>query len=214
MALEKATITNLQTGESFRVMFNPEEYSLDAANTFAEIGIPGLRTPPIQYVRGNARSLRMDLFFDTYEQGRDVRSETRRMTSLLEKDATTHAPPILLFSWGGFNFKCVLESAGQNYTLFLKDGTPVRARLTVSFKQYEPVEIEIQHGFSWGPPSLQNIAARITGEGETLSQIAALVLGDPGAWRVIAEANNIDNPRLIPPGTPLVIPLPTTGKPK
>jgi len=58
IAFEKATITNTQTGERIPVMFNPEEYSLDLANTFAEIGIPGLSAPPIQYVRGNLRHLK------------------------------------------------------------------------------------------------------------------------------------------------------------
>lgn len=223
MALEKASILNLNTGEDFSVMFNPGEYTLDEGNTFAEIGIPGLRTPPIQYVRGNTRTLNMELFFDTYEKGiyeagTDVRVATRQITSLLDKDPATQAPPILLVSWGGLNFKCVLESAGQRFIMFLPDGTPVRARLTVRFKEYEPVEIEIRKGFFVGPPSLQNITARITGEGDTLSQIAAAVLGDPFAWREIAEANNIDNPRLIPPGTLLIVPMrknrgPTSEKP-
>ncbi len=201
MALEKASITNLQTNEQIPVMFNPEEYSLDIGNTFAEVAIPGLKTPPIQYVRGNIRSLTMELFFDTYELKADVRSQTRQITSLMDKDANTHAPPILLFSWGSLNFQCVLESAGQKFTMFLEDGTPVRATLSVSFKEYESVEIEIQHGFFIGPPTIRNIT-----QGETLSQIAGDVLGDPGAWRDIAETNNIDNPRDLIPGASLIIP--------
>ena len=201
MALEKASITNLQTHEQIPVMFNPEEYSLDVGNTFAEVAIPGLRTPPIQYVRGNIRTLAMELFFDTYEVKADVRSQTRQITSLMDKDPGTHAPPILLFSWGSLNFQCVLESAGQKFTMFLEDGTPVRATLTVSFKEYESVEIEIQHGFFIGPPTVRNIT-----QGETLSQIAGDVLGDPGAWREIAETNNIDNPRDLIPGASLIIP--------
>jgi hypothetical protein len=203
----KASITNLNNGEVFWVMFNPEEYSLDEGSAFAEIGIPGLRTPPIQYVRGNARSLKMELFYDTYESGGDVRRQTRQITALLDKDPATQAPPILLFSWGGLNFKCVLESVGQRFIFFLRDGTPVRAKLSVSFKEYTPVEIDFRRGFFIGPPSLHNVAARITGERDTLSQIAAATLGDPGRWREIAEANDIDNPRLIPPGLPLIVPL-------
>jgi len=34
--------------------FNPAEYKLTKANTFAEIAIPGLGSPPIQFVRGGA----------------------------------------------------------------------------------------------------------------------------------------------------------------
>ena len=201
MALEKATITNVQTGDRIPVMFNPEEYSLDLGNTFAEVGIPGLRTPPIQYVRGNIRTLNMELLFDTLEQRQDVRTQTQRITDLLNHDATVQAPPILLFSWGGLNFQCVLESVGQRFTLFVEDGTPVRATLTVTFKEYEAVDIEIRRGLFFGPPALLNIL-----EGDTLSGIAGRLLGDPEAWREIANLNNIENPLKLIPGQELIIP--------
>lgn len=202
MALEKATIRNLQTNEIIPVMFNPGEYSLDLGNTFAEIGIPGLKTPPIQYVRGNTRNLKMELFFDSFERKTDIRGETQRVTSLLNSDGSTQAPPILLFSWGGFNFKCVLESVGQRFTMFLEDGTPARATLTVSFKEYEEINVEIKQGFFLGPPTVHNVV-----EGETLSKIAGETMNDPAAWRVIAELNNIDNPRKLQPGIPLIVPI-------
>lgn len=203
MSLEKATIINLETNERIEVMFNPAEYQLDLGNTFAEIGIPGLKTPPIQYVRGNLRNLKMELFFDTYEPppSSDVRNETRRITSLMDKDLSTQAPPIILFSWGGLNFKCVLESAAQKFTMFIEDGTPVRATLTVSFKEFEPVDIEIEKGMFIGPPTVYNVL-----EGETVSDIAGAILGDTADWRMIADLNDIDNPRLLVAGTLLIVP--------
>ncbi len=201
MPLEKATLLNTVTNEQFQVMFNPEEYTLDKGNTFAEIGVPGLESPPLQYVRGNLKTLKMDLFFDAYELEQDVRQFTRKITALLEKDPTLKAPPILLFSWGGVNFKCVLDSVSQRFTMFLSEGTPVRATLSVTFKEYEPVQIEIKRGLFIGPPSVRNFLA-----GETISGIAGEVLGDPAAWREIANLNNIDHPRKIPPGTSLIIP--------
>ncbi len=209
MAIEKATITNLQTGDVIPVMFNPEEYSLDGGNTFAEISIPGLKTPPIQYIRGNARTLKMELFFDTYERRRDVRNETRRITALLDKHVTTQAPPLLLFSWGSLNFKCVLESVGQRFTMFSGDGAPVRATLSVSFREYETIDIETRRGLFVGLPTLRNIdiARRYTTKvGDTLSKIAGAVLGDPGAWREIAELNDVDNPRKLDSGISLIVP--------
>jgi hypothetical protein len=203
MALEKATIINLDTNEQIPVMFNPEEYSLDMGNTIAEIGIPGLEKSPVQYVRGNIRTLQMELFFDTYEKKprEDVRLSTQRITALLEKTPATQAPPVLLVTWGSLQFKCVLEKAGQKFIMFLEDGTPVRARLTVSFKEFEQLEVEIKQGLFIVPPTVHNLL-----EGETLSKLAYEFLGDPGAWRQIAEQNNIDDPRRIPPGTTLLIP--------
>ena len=201
MALEKATIINLDTGERLPVMFNPEEYTLDMGNSIAEIGIPGLEKSPIQYVRGNLRTLQMELFFDTYEKQRDVRAETQRITALLQKSATTQAPPVLLVTWGSLQFKCVLETVGQRFIMFLANGMPVRARLNVTFKEFEQVVVDVQRGFFIGPPTVRNVL-----EGETLSKLAHEYLGDAGAWRVIAALNNIDDPRRVPPGTPLLIP--------
>src|SRR5262245_21575573 len=132
-------IINTHTGERMTVMFNPAEYTLEKGNTFAEIGIPGLNAPPIQFVRGNLRTLRMELFFDTYERQADVRVFTRKLTALLDKDPITQGPPILLFSWGQLNFQCVLDSVSQRFTMFLSDGTPARATLSATFKEYQPV---------------------------------------------------------------------------
>jgi len=201
MALEKATITKLRTGEQLPVMFNPAEYTFDAANSFAEIAIPGRRTPPVQFVRGNGRTLRMELFFDTYEAHADVRANTTRITTLLDPDAITQAPPILLFNWGSFGLQCVLESVSQRFTMFADDGTPVRATLNVSFKEYEAVDLDIRSGLFVGPPTIHNVTA-----GQTASKISELVTGDPAAWRNIADANFIDNPRLLAAGTVLVVP--------
>lgn len=201
MALEKATIRNLQTGEAIPVRFNPGEYSLDVSNSFAEIGIPGLRTPPIQYIRGNTRTLKMELFFDSFEQEVDVRTQTQRLATLLNQDRRTQAPPILLFSWGSFNFKCVLESVGQRFTMFLRDGTPARATLTVTFREYEEVNVEIQRGLFIGSPTVRNIV-----EGDTLSKLAGETIGNPEDWRQLAEANNIENPRQLRPGSSIIIP--------
>lgn len=201
MTLEKATLINLESLEEIPVMFNPEEYTLETGNSFAEIGIPGLEKSPIQYVRGNMRSLQMELFFDTYEKRTDVRAETQRIAALLGKDATTQAPPVLLFSWGSMQFRCVLESASQRFIMFRQDGIPVRARLNVTFKEYEQVEVEIQQGFFVGPPTVRNII-----QGDTLAALAFDYLGDPGAWREIAEANNIDDPFDLTPGVNLIVP--------
>lgn len=43
-------------------------------------------------------------------------------------------------------------------------------------------------------------------QGDTLKRIAAKEYGNPNLWRRIADANKIDNPRLLKPGMKLVIP--------
>jgi nucleoid-associated protein YgaU len=204
MALEKATIQRYDpethaVGAEIKVLFNPTEYRLSKANQFAEVAIPGLEAPPIQFVRGGARTLSMQLFFDTYEQGEDVRDYTDQVIELLEIDPELHAPPICLFSWGNLVFVGVLERADQRFSLFLSDGTPVRATLDVSFKEYFDGEPGDRFSADYAK-------VYVVHRGDTLSGIAARKYGDPALWRPIAEENDLDDPLEIEPGQVLVIP--------
>ena len=104
MSLEKATITNTDTGDKIKVLFNPEKYSLSKSNSFAEITIPGLESPILQFSNGAAQTLTMELFFDSYEMGADVRYFTEKIVKLQKIDSSTKAPPVLLFSYGSVNF--------------------------------------------------------------------------------------------------------------
>ena len=42
--------------------------------------------------------------------------------------------------------------------------------------------------------------------GDTLHSVAYAEYGNPGFWRVLAEANGVDDPLRIAPGTALLIP--------
>jgi hypothetical protein len=203
MALEKAVLVNTATREVIRVQFNPEEYALDAGNNFAEFAVVGLPTPPIQYVRGSGRSLRIELLFDSSGSLGDVRDLTRRVTGLLDKDPRRGAPPPLVFSWGRFDFACVLEKVGQRFTHFRADGVPLRAYLSTTFREFAAATVDVQSGLFGLPPTVMNLVG-----GETLSGIAGDVLGDPAAWRALAAQNGITNPRTLDGRRDLVVPPP------
>lgn len=232
-ALAKAEIINTDSGESFSVMYNPEELKLEQGNNFAEVGIPGLDAPPVQYVRGRARTLAMELFFDTYESGTDVRGHTGPIVRLLDKQPQTQAPPVLLFSLGSLQFRCVLVDAGQRFTMFLRDGTPVRSSLSVRLQEFVPVGVEVRRGVFFGSPTASGLVNRAVGvaleatgatsgqpssehvvvRGDTLSGLAGAYLGDPALWRDIALANAISDPFALEPGVRLVIPPRRPGGP-
>src|SRR5215213_3711433 len=202
MKLEKATITPEDEAE-IPVLFNPTQYSLDQGNSIAEVGVPGLSAPILQYVRGNGRTMTMDLFFDTYEQQSNVTVHTRLIYKLLEVRGPLHRPPVCTFTWGSFNFKCVVERVGGRFTLSLADGTPVRATLSVTLKEFVDVELMVRN-----PPleSADHAKTYVVRRGDTLAAIAAKEYGDPAKWRPIADANRLENPRVLPPGTRLALP--------
>jgi nucleoid-associated protein YgaU len=208
MALMKALIINTDFRVTIPVMFNPPEYQLQRTNQFAEIGIPGLGSSLLQFVRGSAQTLTMELFFDTTGtlpelQGQDVRVFTEAVIGLTALNPKTHAPPRLLFVWGSLIFPCVLESVTQRFEYFNAAGKPLRARLNITLKEYNLLESLLA---SVPLESADRTKRRVAKTGETLQSIAAEEYGNAQLWRPIAVANNIDDPRAIAAGQGLVIP--------
>lgn len=208
MALNKAFIQPLDEkddnkGSPIEVMFNPAEYSIDKSNQFQSTPILGLSTPLTQFVSGNAETLTMDLFFDTYEKRESVAAYTDKLMSLIAIEEHLHAPPRCRFIWGRFNFKATVEKIIRKFTMFLEDGTPVRATLSITFKEYKTFSDQIGN-----PPrsSADRTKRRIFTEGDSLWLMAYREYGDPRKWRRIAEANNIDNPRIVETGRELKLP--------
>lgn len=214
MALEKAVITNTVSGERTAVMFNPEEYTLSKGVNFAQTGVPGLSAPILQFVSGALQTLELELLLDTYEEHRagsrsinqahaDVRPLVRQITGLMDIEPSTHAPPVLLFTWASLSFTCVLAQARQRYVLFNPDGTPIRARLSVTFNEFCNVELEARE--------VKRETADYTkiyevSQGESLRDIAWRSYGSPALWRPIALRNGIDDPRALAAGARLVVP--------
>ena len=195
---------------SLPVQFNPTEYTLTKGATFAEIAIPGLDSPVLQFVAGQNEKLALDLYFDTTLEGgpggpKPVTDLTAKVYQLVKTQPKTHAPPRVRFRWGqGLAFVAVVESVTQKFTLFGPDGVPLRATLSVGFREYKSLRDQLRE-FKW--ESADHSKRHRTEQGETLAGIAAREYGDPALWRVIADANpHLPGLRRLPPGTPLKLP--------
>jgi nucleoid-associated protein YgaU len=185
--------------------FNPTDYKLSKQNTFAEIPIPGLASPPLQFTRGGARTLSMDLLCDTSDDPtQSVRDKyVGKIESAMAISGKLHAPPIVDFFWSGQVFHGVLSSLDISYVLFHRTGVPLRARLGVKLTEFVRVKDQVQDPPRASPDVEKRYVVRT---GETLSSISAAVYRDPSQWRDIAVANSITDPRSVAPGTVLVVP--------
>jgi nucleoid-associated protein YgaU len=203
--------------EQIPFRFNPTEIVLNKQNTFAEIGIPGLVAPPIQYVRGASEKLTFDALVDTSDTLLDVRSVyVYRIRSLMNIDPELHAPPVIRFVWLAdtnpadkkthldvSGIRWVLESLNVTYTLFAPNGTPLRAKLAIALKEFTTVDDQAK-SFPKNSPDVEK--TYVVRRGDTLAAIAEATLGDGRHWREIAGANEIVDPRTLQPGFQLRIP--------
>jgi hypothetical protein len=203
-------------GARLDVQFNPTEYTLNKAAQLAEIPIPGLDSPIIQFVRGQTETMTVELFFDSTEDGTDnaaksVTEKTDKFYDLVKIDPDTHAPPVLLLTWGGTSFpaedrngfKCLVSSIRQQYTYFSPLGVPLRAKLTVELKEYKTLEEQVE---ALNLRSADHTKADVVVEGDTITSLAYRAYGDSASWRRIAEANRIEDPLAVAPGTILRLP--------
>lgn len=212
MELAKATISGKDVDITVECLFNPKEYTISRSNTWEIKIVKGLNIPQVKFSGGQPAKLDMQLFFDTFEAGTDVRKHTEGLWKLMRIDPSTIDPDTgkgeparVEFTWGQYwAFEAVIERLSQTFTMFLPSGVPVRSTVQVAFKQ---VKDEMKFAGT-NPTSGGGRPQRVhvVQAGERLDWIAYKEYGDPTQWRAIADANELIRPRKIKPGQRLVIP--------
>jgi len=201
-------------------LFNPDELSFNRSVGWQKQGAAQRDVPELQFTSAEPRTLTVKLFFDTYDTPDlpkdDVRKKhTDKVLGLttVEQHGDKHRPPVCRLRWGsaGYFFQGVLERLDQKFTMFMDDGTPVRATLTCTFKEWRTNYEDLNRQNRQSADLAKSTVVR---RGDSLSRIAAEEYLDPALWRPIALANGIDDPLRIKPGTTLIVPkLPMDREP-
>jgi hypothetical protein len=211
MYIESDRGDKIKAGANSKIFFNPSQYTITKKVTWEPVKVKGLDVPPQHFKTGEPRTLAVSLIFDSYEDRTDVRTLTGQVAALAEV-TDKGAPQRCRFFWGPdqgnaakLAFEGVVESVVQTFTLFLEDGTPVRAKLDLALKETESAEHQFKRTKRQKGSPLQ-ARRRVTKRGDTLWAIAAAEYMDARLWRPIAVANGIRNPRDLPAGILLLVP--------
>lgn len=209
--LEPAKIYDLGKTITVDCMFNPFEYKISKSITYNELPKNQASTPQAELWKGGPQTLVLDLFFDEYESGKDVTITTNKLWKLMDSNTTKKgstskkiSPPEVAFEWGVFKFQAFITNMVQTFILFKTDGTPVRAKVNVTFSQYTDVNDYPNQNPTSGGGDIERVWC--VRAGDRLDAIAYEVYGETDRWRLIAERNKIRDPLALRPGQMLVIP--------
>jgi nucleoid-associated protein YgaU len=215
MAPSKLTI-HPKGGPPIEVMFNPNSYTISKSvewkppvltTTGAATADSGTNAPTTSFGGGGSRRLELELFFDTTEaepDARDVRLQTDRLVRLTRIERKNGRPPVCDVSWGttrteDFPFTGIISGLTQRFVLFDQAGRPLRAYLNVAFTEFLNREDDERI-------TDPETTTRVVRRGDSLATIAAEIYRDPAEWRVIALANGIVDPFVLPAGSKLTLP--------
>ena len=96
-----------------------------------------------------------NLLFDTYETKKSVLKE---YIDNIKKGATARSntrtrPPVYILTWQDSYFHCVMTSLNYKLTLFLPDGTPVKAIVNIGLQEVDPKNTSGGSSPTTGTPS-------------------------------------------------------------
>jgi LysM repeat protein len=116
---------------------------------------------------------------------------------------TVKRPPYITLSWGKSSYfvECILKKIDYEFKMFTRDGLPIRANVNLSFE--EIMTDSTKEAVVKKQASAQTY---VTKEGETLYEIAEKTYKDSNKWKIIATANEVDNPFKVPAGVTLQLP--------
>jgi hypothetical protein len=180
--------------DDIEVHFNPESLQYTITNTLKNKGRGNNRK---QYVSESTGKLTMDLVFDTTDKGEDVRLHTVKVAKFMEPTGDK-TPPVVVFTWGLYRFKGMVENYKETIDFFSANGVPLRASVNLTLSSQDRV-------FEGGSREQQaNTADRLNMEtqaisatprsGRGISELASQG-GNPDAARAVGQDNGIDNIR-------------------
>lgn len=192
-------------------MFNPNRLSISRSAQWQSQQVAKRDSPELQYTGAEPSTLSVELFFDTYDSPEKKKDSVRIYTNKLHHLTTVkqhgdkHRPPVCRLFWGTMTvfFQGVLQQLQNQFTLFMDDGTPVRATSTCTFKQWQSNNSDLK---DQDLMSADVAKVWVVKRGQTLASIASEEYGDARKWRPIAQANGIDDPMKLHPGAVLVLP--------
>ncbi len=206
---------NSPTGKPFTVWINPSSYTHNYTITYADRQAPGSPAPSPEFNRVGQESVSFDLIFDTSGvipppiPGTPLPSDG--VAGLIDTfvalvatvNGVIHRPNYIKLSWAQLQFQCVLTKLNITYTLFKPNGTPIRAKVSVTFLSFAS-EKQLAAEANMTSPDLTHLVTTVAGD--SLPALCHRIYGSSTYYLRVAAFNNLLDFRNLSPGMQLAFP--------
>lgn len=206
-------------GETIQALFNPTEFTITKGNNWTFDAVKGTSLPKPKFGGGKPREMQVTLLLDQSlpSDGMQVKDMTDQLFKMMEVPSGSGgggakaAPPLVTFQWGEMiPFKAACTSLTVVFQLFKPNGTPIRAEVRLALTQAEPATTASSSSANKGTnPTTRSeggLGMHVVRDGDSLPSVAHRAYGDATRWRLIAEANGVDNPLHLQRGMSLNLP--------
>ena len=208
--LKKAILRRVDDSEKLPLHFNPTQLVVQKGAAWTSNPARGAALAPSPDFGGTkARVVALNFTLDAPSTGRDVAADAALLQSWCNPtqksiDDGRPQPPLLKLEWTNVAvFEAYLTTANITYTLFRRDGSPLRANVESSLTESAPPPTPRQNPSSGGPPGNRT---HVLGAGESLQSLAYREYRDARLWRGLALFNGVDDPMRLRPGRRLDLP--------
>lgn len=197
-------------GSPHQVVLKDESFRRVYSNQFKKyrgINISGRKA---NYAFTQSSQVTLTLMFDNTGIFEDVTANSSVSTQIddfidgcFNLQGAIHEPHFLTITWGEQTFECRMQKADVKYTMFNRDGSPLRAEIEAIFIEDidDAKRAKIDNLQS---PDLTHL--KTVKEGDTLPLLTKEVYGTPKYYTHIAKVNNLNHFRDIKPGQKLYFP--------
>ena len=114
-----------------------------------------------------------------------------------------HEAPIVQLTWGSFLFYGRVESLKFDYTLFKPSGVPLRAKVSLTFIEYQSSEEIVKEAQNESPDLTHLVEVKA---GDTLPLLCYRIYQNSAYYPDVARINNLTHFNDIKPGMQLKFP--------
>lgn len=210
---KKISITSIINSKSITLQLNPQSLEqsdkINYTSSFDDGKVPhGLLTPMVKFSNFGLSTLSFEVLFDstgvTESDSSTIASKITKLKSIIyEYHGQEHEPHPVTITWGTLSFDGRLTSLSTNYLLFTPDGSPLRAKLKLSFDGYMTY-LKQEKIKKQSSPDLTHIIE--FKEGDTLPLLCNKIYHNSNYYIDVARANGLLSIRTITPGTKIYFP--------